>query len=1050
MKKSILLTAALCGAAAFNAHAAGALPFEGNWKHAYAHGVNGMVADGNAVVDFKFLPNYGKHQTYAAERLLDVPFEGDFTAQCKLIFDLIDGNFIGNGILQLIDENNQVMAQCGLRDHWVGAGGIIFAQTEKTPAARKVALPFKGELDIRIDRQGDNCTIYGNSMKIMEGKVSTLKVAKLRLFFDTYKGGAGHFGRLEFKDLAIGALNLQQPQIAAKTFVEEPRSGMASDWMVSVKSGFKTLETEALDDALSFKGFTGADNKARYCNYILDRQLGELGGDFTASLDLRWQSPANGMGEVYIQLFNGKSELVAETGVIDGWLTGSPRVAGWVGPGRKGAAFWLPAQGDERFVITRKGNIITVHCGHWKIDEQSVSAIDPVTMIRLVVRQNLAFDKDNTTLLSDFGNFQLKRIEVADKALPLPEPRVKPVDRPAKWEIGKPIVSFWAGPPMSEAMAKQLAEGGWNLAWGVTVADLDIMHKHGLRGIMWVTIPPQNEANHQRLKWWLDSFRNHPAAYAVHCGDEPGGAKMDSCAKAVDFFIEAAPELLHYNNMFPINASNKQLGHTGTAVKAYAAHIEEYFQKLKPQLLSYDKYHFCFDGDEGSYFVNQAMIRKAALKYNVPSMNIIQGCSWAPTLRVPNGDEYRYLAYTSLAYGSQGISNYVYGHPGHWGSVWDPENKCTTPLYDALKSINREFVAIASELQKVKSLAVWHAGEIPFGVEAMPENSNFKLVPKLENYDQGFEDAQLHYAQGNNFFNRKPAPKGYLLGCFGKDNRVTHLLLVNMDYKKASSTGFNVPAEVELFDQKSGKWSRLSGKKLKLNIAPGSGALLRFADGKSVSLLENNAAKAVVKVAPADSSVAKAKNNIAKFYSEDFTKAKPESWSSNYRKDCSGINHESTAEGWIIRGLDNVSGSEASAILARSFTPVEGDFVCRITFDALPDAQAAANHVEFKLQVPNGETLISAAMTGSNNLIGLVGWNGKIISNRAQGFATRHFTDKYIDITRRGDVYTVTGGKLHGVLSCTGDTSPVAVLSIVLKGGNSSLVIKNIEIRKLD
>lgn len=1049
MRKSILLTAVFCGAAAFNAHAAGALPFEGNWKHAYAHGVSGMVAEDNAVVDFKYLPKYGKHQTYAAERLLDVPFEGDFTAQCKLVFDLRDGNFIGNGILQLIDENNQVMAQCGLRDHWVGAGGIIFAQAEKTPAARKVALPFKGELDIRIDRQGGNCTIYGSGMKIMEGKVSTLKVTKLRLFFDTYKGGTGHFGRLEFKDLAIGALNSQPPQIAAKTFIEEPRIGMAPDWVVSVKSGFKTLETETLSDSLGFKGFTGADAKARYCNYMLDRQLGELGGDFTASMDLRWQSPANGMGEVYIQLFNSKNELVAESGVIDGWLTGSPRVAGWVGPGRKGAAFWLPAQGDERFVITRKGNIITVHCGHWKIDEQTVPAIVPVTMIRLVVRQNLAFDKDNRTLLSAFGNFQLKRIEVADKALPLPEPRVKPVKRPAKWEIGKPIVTFWAGPPMSEAMAKQLAEGGWNMAWGVTVADLDIMHKYGLRGIMWVTIPPQNEANHQRLKWWLDSFRNHPAAYAVHCGDEPGGAKMDSCAKAVDFFIGAAPELLHYNNMFPINASNKQLGHKGTAVEAYSAHIEEYFQKLKPQLLSYDKYHYMYNGDEGSYFINQAMIRKAALRYNVPSMNIIQGCSWAPTLRVPNGNEYRYLVYTSLAYGSQGISNYVYGHPGHWGSVLDVATNKTTPLYDALKVINREFVRIASELQPLKSLAAWHVGEIPFGVDAMPENAAFEILPKLENYSQGFEDAQLHYAQGNNFFNSKPAVKGYLLGCFGKDGKVTHILVVNLDYKKSAEPVFKAPAELELFDQQTGLWKKLDSAQVKLNIAPGSGALLRLADNRSCGLLADNAAEAIVKVG--EPRVEKLDNVLGKAFREDFTGGKAAAkWRNNYNRSCSGIQYESTQAGLVIRGLENAASQDAEATLARSIQPMEGDFICRIEFDQLPDVRAAGNRIDFSLQVANGETLITASLVGSKELHGVVGWNGKVMSHRKQGFDIKYFTDKTIIITRRGDTYTVTGGKLHGVLSCTGDTSPVAVIAMNLKGANSSLVVKSIEIKKLD
>ena len=62
----------------------------------------------------------------------------------------------------------------------------------------------------------------------------------------------------------------------------------------------------------------------------------------------------------------------------------------------------------------------------------------------------------------------------------------------------------------------------------------------------------------------------------------------------------------------------------------------------------------------------------------------------------------------------------------------------------------------------------------------------------------------------------------------------------------------------------------------------------------------------------------------------------------------------------------------------------------------------------------------------------------------------KYFTDKTINITRRGDTYTVSGGKVHAVLSCTGDTSPVAILSINLNGANSAIVIKKITIRKLD
>jgi hypothetical protein len=35
----------------------------------------------------------------------------------------------------------------------------------------------------------------------------------------------------------------------------------------------------------------------------------------------------------------------------------------------------------------------------------------------------------------------------------------------ASWSIGKPIVTYWAGPPMSDSTAQQMADGGWNLVW---------------------------------------------------------------------------------------------------------------------------------------------------------------------------------------------------------------------------------------------------------------------------------------------------------------------------------------------------------------------------------------------------------------------------------------------------------------------------------------------------------------------------------------------------------------------------------------------------------
>src|SRR5512143_3069422 len=50
----------------------------------------------------------------------------------------------------------------------------------------------------------------------------------------------------------------------------------------------------------------------------------------------------------------------------------------------------------------------------------------------------------------------------------------------SSWEVGTPIVTYWAGPAMTDATAQQMAEGGWNLVW-CTERELDVAARHGLR-----------------------------------------------------------------------------------------------------------------------------------------------------------------------------------------------------------------------------------------------------------------------------------------------------------------------------------------------------------------------------------------------------------------------------------------------------------------------------------------------------------------------------------------------------------------------------------------
>jgi hypothetical protein len=232
---------------------------------------------------------------------------------------------------------------------------------------------------------------------------------------------------------------------------------------------------------------------------------------------------------------------------------------------------------------------------------------------------------------------------------------------------------------------------------------------------------------------------------------------------------------------------------------------------MQPSLLSYDHYQFATEGDLDGYFLNLAMIRRAARDAGMPFLNIVQACSWTPARRVPQGDEMRYLVYTTLAYGAQGISYYVYCHPGHTGGISQPDGT-PTPIYHVLKTLNREFVAIAGELQPYESLAVYHAGMTPSGTRPLPTDAPFRIDPPVP---------LLAY-------NPPERVRGVLLGYFGTANKPSHVVVVNLDYKAEAVLTMIGPDRLDTFDAAAGAWSPVGSPRAELRLPPGGGKLVRM------------------------------------------------------------------------------------------------------------------------------------------------------------------------------------------------------------------------------
>ena len=392
---------------------------------------------------------------------------------------------------------------------------------------------------------------------------------------------------------------------------------------------------------------------------------------------------------------------------------------------------------------------------------------------------------------------------------------VKAVSVQKLWQIDEPIVTYWAGPPMTDAVAKQMADGNWNLVW-CRESELDTAHKYGLRALLHDPLLSPANLDQPNEKAKLDALiqrvRNHPALYSYYIIDEPSASAFSELSRLTAYLSKLDPSHNSYINLFPIYANNQQLGTAGEPIPAYQEHLRQFVETLKPNLISYDHYHFTANGDGSQYFLNLAMIRQTALDARVPFLNIVQACSWTPSMRIPIGDELRWLVYTSLAYGAQGISYYVYSHPNHNGAMATADG-VPTPLYYVAKDLNHEFAVIAKQLQPLQSLGVYHLGMLPPGTLPLPDKAAFTLDPALPVMDDA-----------------PPQPvKGMLLGYFGKVDSPSHVLVVNLDYKQNVTRTLVGPGRLEIFDTATLKWSVVGTNRAELHIQPGGGVLVRVA-----------------------------------------------------------------------------------------------------------------------------------------------------------------------------------------------------------------------------
>lgn len=380
------------------------------------------------------------------------------------------------------------------------------------------------------------------------------------------------------------------------------------------------------------------------------------------------------------------------------------------------------------------------------------------------------------------------------------------------WTVGKPIVSYWCGPALTNANAEQMASGGWNLVWAKNLAEFDQAEAHGLRAIWYGE--------------WDDAtvlaIRNRPGLYAYYTFDEPSAAFFPELAPIVSHLHTLDPNHPTYVNLWPSYSSNADLGANG-----YADYLNQYISIVKPEILCYDHYQFetkkdwlgrKSNVDTPDYFKNLAIVSHTAKDAGIPFMNVIQAAAWS-SMRLPNGNELRYLYNTSLAYGAAGVSDFVYSYTGFNGGMANADGTATT-LYDAAKTINPNFVAIAQQVQSMKHIGAYHLGDLPPGYGTTDGSSPMRLPGNSPFTLSGLPDTE--------YVTDSPV-KGAVLGLWGLNDELANAMfamVVNLNYSNSLTTTVTGPDYLSIFDPTTNQWAPTGSRSATLILEPGGSILV--------------------------------------------------------------------------------------------------------------------------------------------------------------------------------------------------------------------------------
>jgi hypothetical protein len=436
--------------------------------------------------------------------------------------------------------------------------------------------------------------------------------------------------------------------------------------------------------------------------------------------------------------------------------------------------------------------------------------------IGFLLLNSLAFIKPQTTQQSNLDN----SVEIAQAKR----------KSSSKWKQKEIIITVWNSTEPDSSVYSNLARENYNSipVFG-SLKGLDAAEKNKLKVIFgdsligWPSL--RNPATLKKLDALIEELKKKSALEAYHITDEPTANDFSKYAEIVSYLRKKDPTKLTYINLFPLYATEEQLGVSAGSVDrsrikypghlhgissknkatiAYLDYLRQFVDVVKPDIISYDHYHLYEKAEGSEYFLNLELISQVSKEKKIPFMSVIQSSRFLKFWRLPTAKEIRFQVYSTLAYGGKGISYFTY-----WGSEKEEglyRNGRQTQLAKDVAAINSEIRKLSPTLLAFNSQGTYHSQPLPVGSEAIPKKSPIQVLSQGE----------------------------FILGLFGNGKITNAFMIANRNYRRKQRAELKIEiagSKLQELNRKTGEWKQISSitnnRKVTLDIDAGDGRLFR-------------------------------------------------------------------------------------------------------------------------------------------------------------------------------------------------------------------------------